>query len=252
MNHSLLEIVGLQKTFGGVKALTNFSCSLREGEILGLIGPNGAGKTTIFNLITGFIYPDEGKVTFRGINLVGLPSHAIATVGIARTFQKLRLIQRLSVLENVLLFFKNQPGQQLLNIFFRWKESARQEAINRDTALSLIESVGLGDKIKELSQNLSYGQQKLLNLACCLASDSDLLLLDEPVSGIAPPLSEKILSIIKKLPTQKRSVILIEHNLDAVMQISDRVIFLDAGVKVSEGTPKTILNDPKVIKAYLD
>lgn len=252
MNSSLLEVDALHKSFDGVAALDAFSCSVRDGEVLGLIGPNGAGKTTLFNVVTGFLPADSGSVTFRTIELHNKAPHRIANAGITRTFQNLRLIRMLSVLDNVLLSFKHQPGEHLHNIFFRWKTSARVEARNRETALSLLETAGLAEKAHDPAEALSYGQQKLLSLVCCLAAGADLLLLDEPVAGIAPTMIEKILSIIRRLPEQGKTVILIEHNLDAVMQVCDRVIFMDAGKKVSEGTPEEVRNDPRVIEAYIE
>jgi ABC-type branched-subunit amino acid transport system ATPase component len=252
MNDGLLEIEGLEKNFDGVRALDGLSCSIGTGEIVGLIGPNGAGKTTLFNVITGFIGADRGKAAFRGRNLIGRPPYRIANIGIARTFQDLRLIRRLSVLDNVLLSFRNQPGERLRNVFFRWRTSARREAQNRKAGFSLLEQAGLADKADDPAENLSYGQQKLLSLLCCLAAGAELLLLDEPVAGIAPEMIEKILSMIRGLPAQGKTVILIEHNMDAVMQVCSRVIFMDAGTVVSEGTPEQVRNDPRVIEAYLD
>ena len=252
MSTTLLQVAGLRKTFAGVTALDGFSCEVGEREVLGLIGPNGAGKTTLFNAVTGFIPPDRGTVAFKGRDVVGMAPHRIANAGVARTFQKLRLIRRISVLENVLLAFRDQPGERLLNVFFRWRACRRQEGENRSKALQLLDSTGLRGKADDQAEALSYGQQKLLSLVCCLASGADLLLLDEPVAGIAPEMVEKILSIIRGLPKQGKSVVLIEHNLDAVMQVCDRVVFMDAGRKVSEGTPEEVRSDPKVIEAYID
>ncbi len=252
MSSAWFQTEALDKRFGGVCALSDFSCAIDRNEIVGLIGPNGAGKTTFFNVITGFIPPDAGNARFRGENLLKLPAHRMAGIGIARTFQDLRLIRQITVLENVLLSFRDQPGENLSNIFFRPRRCRMNEEVNTIAANGLLEQTGLGDKANDLAGNLSYGQQKLLSLVCCLAAGADLLLLDEPVAGIAPEMIEKILSIIRDLPDKGKSVILIEHNLDAVMQVCDRVIFMDAGAKVSEGTPEEVRNDPKVIEAYID
>lgn len=252
MSGYLLEFKGLEKSFDGIRALADFSCFLRHGEILGIIGPNGAGKTTLFNVVSGFTLPEGGKVLYKGMNIAKMPPHRIANLGISRTFQNLRLIRQISVLENVLLSFQDQPGERLWNIFFNWRQNWGREATNREEAMGLLEDTGLVYKAAEPAEELSYGQQKLLTLVCCLAAKSDVLLLDEPVAGIAPEMIENILGIIRELPSKGKSVILIEHNLDAVMQVCDRVIFMDAGAKVSEGTPGEVRNDPRVIEAYID
>lgn len=252
MSDALLQAGSLDKGFDGVTALAGFSCSVTRGEVVGLIGPNGAGKTTFFNVITGFITADRGSATFKGSDLLRMPPHRIANTGIARTFQDLRLIRCMSVLDNVLLSYKDQRGERLGNVFFQWGACRRQEADNREKVLALLDWAGLASKAADPAGELSYGQQKLLSLVCCLSAAADLLLLDEPVAGIAPEMIERILSIIRELPKQGKSVVMIEHNLGAVMEVCHRVIFMDAGKKVSEGTPEEVRNDPRVIEAYLD
>ncbi len=248
----LLDVKGLEKNFDGVRALANFSCSVRHTEMLGLIGPNGAGKTTFFNVLSGFLSPERGTIIFKGNDITKTPPHRIANLGISRTFQNLRLIRQISVLDNVLLSFQQQPGEKLRNVFFHWSHSKERENGNRQEALALLAEAGLSHKADDLAEELSYGQQKLLCLGCCLAAKSDVLLLDEPVAGIAPEMRERILETIRGLPAKGKTVILIEHDLDAVMRVCDHVIFMDAGVKVSEGTPENVRNDPRVIEAYID
>ncbi len=251
MSDELLRIADLDKSFGGLKALQSFSCSVQAGEILGLIGPNGAGKTTLFNLITGFLRADGGSIRFRGQPVTALPAHRIASLGIARTFQNLRLVRELTVAENVLLALRDQPGEHLGNVFFRSRQCARHEKSNRAKAAVFLERVGLAEKGHASARELSYGQQKLLSLACCLASGGALLLLDEPVAGVASEMKKRILSIICELPTEEVSVVLIEHDMDVIMGACSRVVFMDAGELVAEGTPKQVRDNPRVIEAYL-
>jgi len=251
VSDSVLEINDLHKHFDGVVALAGFSCTVREREILGLIGPNGSGKTTLFNVIGGFLTPDSGNVVYRGSSVVRLTPHRVAAAGVARTFQDLRLVRQLSVLDNVLLSFRNQPGERLANIFFRWSSCKSHETASRKKAMLLLEDCGLAEKANDPAEDLSYGQQKLLSLVCCLAAKADLLLLDEPVAGIAPEMVDRILRLVRDLPSRGKSVILIEHDLDAMMQVCDRVVFMGAGAKVVEGTFEEVRNTPRVIEAYL-
>ena len=251
MNH-LLKIDNLQKSFDGIKALNNFSCVLKENEILRLIGPNGAGKSTLFNVITGFLKPESGSVRFDNKELLSMQSHSIVNLAISRTFQDLRLIRQLTALENMLLCFQNNIGESLFNVFLKSPQIQLSEKENGLRANELLESAGLSEKKNDLAGNLSYGQQKLLSVMCCLAADPKILLLDEPIAGVNPEMRDKILDIISELPKQGKSVVIIDHDMDFIRGISDRIIFMDAGKKISEGTPEEVLNDPNVIEAYLE
>ncbi|MBU4288240.1 MAG: ATP-binding cassette domain-containing protein, partial [Proteobacteria bacterium] len=175
-----------------------------------------------------------------------------ARAGIARTFQQLRLITRMTVLDNILLSFQNQAGEYLKNTFLFPGRVKKQERKNREKANELLAFMGIEEKAGDLVEDLSYGQQKMISLACCLASGADLLLLDEPVAGINPSMIEKILMVIKKLPEAGKTFVIIEHNIEAVMRVCDRVIFMDEGKKIAEGDPESVRHDPAVIEAYLE
>ena len=248
----LLKIRNCNKHFDGITALDDFSCDINKNEIVGLIGPNGAGKSTLFNVITGFIPIDSGKIDFNNYSISKKTPSKINNYGISRTFQDLRLIRQMTVMDNILLSFKNQPGEHLENVFFRNKKVKKIESENKKKASDLLKHAGISEKANDPANDLSYGQQKLLSIICCLASDAELLLLDEPIAGINPSMIENILSIITELPGKGKSVILIEHNMDAISQVCKRVIFMDAGKKISEGPTEQVRNDPKVIEAYLD
>lgn len=246
-----LSIINVNKNFDGTVALDDFSLEIPQNSIIGIIGPNGAGKTTLFNVITGFLSLDSGEVRCNGKNLRRIPSYRIARLGIARTFQQLRLITRMTVQDNILLSFQNQAGEYLKNTFLFPSRVKEQETRNQEKAKELLAFMGIEEKAGDLVEDLSYGQQKMVSLACCLASGADLLLLDEPVAGINPEMIEKILTVIKKLPEEGKTVVLIEHNIEAVMQVCDRVVFMNEGKKLAEGDPESVRHDPAAIEAYL-
>jgi ABC-type branched-subunit amino acid transport system ATPase component len=247
----LLEIKNITKSFDGLKAVNNFSCSVEKGEIIGLIGPNGAGKTTLFNIITGFLSNDTGKILFDDKNISGMPAYKIVSLALSRTFQDLRLIHQMPVIENVLLNFQNQPGESLFNVYFKKKISNEVESENQKRALELLTFAGIAEEAYDLAANLSYGQQKLLSIVCCLAADPKILLLDEPVSGVQPAMIDKIFSMLKELKKQGKTIILIEHDIDFVSRISDKIIVMDEGKKIAEGLPDEIKNNREILEAYL-
>jgi ABC-type branched-subunit amino acid transport system ATPase component len=252
MPDPILKVSNLSKTFDGLKAVEDFSFAIEKGKIVGLIGPNGAGKTTVFNIITGFLAADSGEVFYQGKSLTRLSADRIARNGMARTFQDLRLIKSLPAIENILLARPQQSGEHFLPAVMRRKKMLHEEARNRQKALELLDFVGLTDKQNNLAGALSYGQQKLLTLACCLAMEADLLLLDEPVSGVHPDMIAKMLSLITQLAAAGKTILFIEHNIEAVMQVADHVMVMDAGRKIAEGPPQMIKDNPEILEAYLE
>ncbi len=246
----ILRCEHLNKAFGGVHALAGVSVEFPPAGVIAIIGPNGAGKTTLINVLTGFLRADSGGFFLGEQELTGLAPHHIARFGVARTFQDLRLISQVSVLENVLLARPNQKGERLLPALLRFGVG-HEETSNREAAIKLLNFVGLTGKADEPAGELSYGQQKLLALACCLATEAQILLLDEPVAGVHPELIQKILGLLSQLRDQGKLVIFIEHDIAAVRQIADQVIVMDEGKIIAKGKPAEVLERPEIIEAYV-
>ena len=248
----MLEIKNLHKSFDGLKAVDDFSLSVQPCKITSLIGPNGAGKTTVFNIVSGYLAPDRGRVVFQNVPITEKAPFHIARMGIARTFQSLRLFRRLTVLENVMLAMQHQSAESAWNALFLFSERSKEHLAHTERAMEFIDFVGLKDRKSDLAENLSYGQQKLLTIACCLAMEPKLLMLDEPVSGVQPVMIERIAAILKELvEKQETTVFLIEHDMDFVLKISDTVVVMDEGKIITEGTPATVKNNPEILEAYL-
>jgi ABC-type branched-subunit amino acid transport system ATPase component len=237
MNEMVLKINSVDKYFGGLKAVNNFSLFVKRGEIVGIIGPNGSGKTTLFNLISGFLKPDKGEIFLNGKNITNLSPHVRADLGIGRLFQDVRIFKKLTVLENVLLARKNHKIEGPLSPIFKIKTIKKEMEIEMEKALKWLEFVGLKEKKDSLSENLSFGQQKPLALATILFSESELLLLDEPLAGLDLKMKKKISELICELKNFGKTILVIEHLLDFVFDISDRVVLMNNGSKVFDGNP---------------
>lgn len=247
----MLQIENLEKSFGGIKAVNRCSLKVQKGSITGLIGPNGAGKTTLFNLITGFHKPDRGDIWFSGNRIDGLPPHKIARRAISRTFQIPRELKEMTVLENLMLIPLTQKGEKIWNSLFRPSVVRSQEREIMEKALYVLEFVELIQLKDDYAKSLSSGQKKLLELARTLMSDPKMILLDEPGSGVNPTLMRKLIRNIEKLREKGGTFFLIEHDMDLIMNLCDRVIVMNKGRELAEGKPDDIKRDERVMEAYL-
>ncbi|MDJ0537072.1 MAG: ABC transporter ATP-binding protein [Xenococcaceae cyanobacterium MO_207.B15] len=250
-NDQLLTATGLYKSFGGIKAVNNAQINVKQGSITGLIGPNGAGKTTLFNLLSNFIRSDQGEVIFDDNPIHHLASHEIAQQGLIRTFQVARVLSRLSVLENMLLAKPQQTGENFFKVWLQQNKLRKEERANKEQAMAILESVGLAAKADDYAGALSGGQRKLLEMGRTLMTKPKLILLDEPAAGVNPTLINQICEHIREWNQQGISFLVIEHNMDVIMSLCDRIWVLAEGTNLADGTPQEIQNNSEVLEAYL-
>jgi branched-chain amino acid transport system ATP-binding protein len=249
---SILEVEAVRKSFGGIRAVDDATLDVRKGSITALIGPNGAGKTTLFNVVTGFLRAETGRIAFDGRSIFRMPPHAIARRGMVRTFQITKALAAMPVIDNMMLAAPAQPGERLAGLIVRPRAARAREREVRERALQRLEVFGLADKAQDYAGTLSGGQRKLLEFARALMVEPRLLLLDEPMAGINPTLGARLLEHVRELREREGVTFLfIEHDLDVVMRHSDRVIVMAQGAVIADGTPGAVRRDQSVIDAYL-
>lgn len=251
MANEVLSAISVCKGFGGILALDHCSIRVEEGDIVGLIGPNGAGKSTLFDVISGFLPPDAGSIVFSGREILGLPAHKIARLGLVRTFQIPRSLMRMTVLENMMLGAQGQAGERLCNPLIRRHKVMSQETEIREKAEGILEFFDLGRMRDEYAGSLSGGQKKMLEMARALMANPRLLLLDEPFAGVNPALADRMIERIRILKEKGLSIIIIEHAIPYVLALSDELYVLNKGRVLASGRPDAVISDRRVFEAYL-
>lgn len=247
----LIEVKGVSKNFGGLQAVADLTFSLKKGKIKGIIGPNGAGKTTIFNLISGILPIDSGEIFFKGTQLNRLKPYQVAYLGISRTFQNLQLFDNMTVVENVMVGLHTRTHAEIFHALFRLNRSRDEEQRSFEKAYEALRMVTMESRASEIVSGLSFGEQKLVEVARALVSDPEVIMLDEPVSGLNAQEIEKLDGLVRKINAEGKTILLVEHNMRFVMNICEEILVLNYGKRIAEGDPSQIVSNREVINAYL-